>query len=739
MSASRATVREAIATPRVSPRLLAAGGVGVAWASLACWLGLGLTARIRDWGVMTDELLYVRLARSVAERHSPLPVVHGVSIDVINQLYPVLLAPFYGSMSAPAAFHGAHVLNAPLMASAVFPAYLLAREVVSRRWALSVAVLSVVTPWIVLAGFLMTEVVAYPAFLWAMLGIVHAVRRGGTRADVLATAGIVLAVLARVQMLVLGVVLVAAVLVHEVGFAAAAAPRGRRTAALRPALSSALRRHRALSALTVAALVVTAAAAVLGTLSRALGVYAPALRNGSLLPGWFVQATAAHLDSVAIGCGLLPLVLGGGWMLSTLTAPSGRAAHAFAVSSLLATLALAFQAASFDLRFGGREAVRDRYVFYVVPLLLAGTAALLSGTRRPGIAAVALTGLFAASVHWLALPTVHGLWVDAPPRVLDDVLERESGQLSTTGFVAVAGALLGLVAVASLRLLPRRVAVPLVMAFVAGYASFATARVVDHTIGSASVSGRGLSAPPGVVLDWVDRVLPPDATAAIVPYPTSPDFAQTAVLWWDVEFWNRSVERAFSASDGDFRYTPFPVQRLAPDPRTGTVPGTANAPAYVVAAKSDARFQLAYSRWVGTNYGLDILAVPRPYRVRWLTRGLQPDGWTRPGSTATIRAFTPTRRRQLLRVSVTLSPASGGSGYVVAADGRALRGRVRAGADRTASLDVCARNGSFADVAVGSTTSALAPGIPRTFAAPAARRVGVLVSRVAAVPTGRSC
>ena len=141
-----------------------AGALGVAAivSGVSSWLAVGFSSRIRDWGVMTDELLYVKLAISAATRHSPLPVVHGQVVGTINQLYPLLLAPFFGALDDPGAFRAAHILNAPLMASAAIPAYLLARRLVDKRAALAVALLSVVVVWMVLTGFLM--IVSLPLF-----------------------------------------------------------------------------------------------------------------------------------------------------------------------------------------------------------------------------------------------------------------------------------------------------------------------------------------------------------------------------------------------------------------------------------------------------------------------------------------------------------------------------------------------------------------------------------------------
>ena len=40
-----------------------------------------------------------------------------------------------------------------------------------------------------------------------------------------------------------------------------------------------------------------------------------------------------------------------------------------------------------------------------------------------------------------------------------------------------------------------------------------------------------------------------------------------------------------------------------------------------------------------SNVGLVLLKAERPYRVSWASRGLEPDGWTRPGRPATVRIY----------------------------------------------------------------------------------------------------
>src|SRR5438093_8283712 len=91
------------------------------WLAAACGLQL-LTTRVADWFVMTDELLYERLAISVARGHSPLPRVHATLVPNVNQLYPLLIAPVFGEQLVPQSLHAAHLLNAFVISSACIPA-----------------------------------------------------------------------------------------------------------------------------------------------------------------------------------------------------------------------------------------------------------------------------------------------------------------------------------------------------------------------------------------------------------------------------------------------------------------------------------------------------------------------------------------------------------------------------------------------------------------------------------------
>src|SRR5262249_6051896 len=152
------------------------------WAVLAVVLS-ELTGRVRDWFAMTNELLYERRAISVALDGSPLPRLHGESIPSFDQLYPLLIAPLFRHATVPENLHSAHVLNAWIMSSACIPAFLLARRVVP-LWAAYVAAFATVcVPWILYASFLLTEVVAYPAFVWALFAMQRAAAAPSVRRD----------------------------------------------------------------------------------------------------------------------------------------------------------------------------------------------------------------------------------------------------------------------------------------------------------------------------------------------------------------------------------------------------------------------------------------------------------------------------------------------------------------------------------------------------------------------------
>jgi hypothetical protein len=558
-----------------------------------------LASRVRDWVVMTDELEYAKLATHIGQTLSPVPTLRGQHVSIYSMLYPALISPFYGLLSAPHAFRAAHVVNGILFASASIPAYLLARKAtLSERWSLLVAFLSVALPWNVQSGFVMTESAAYAAFLWAMLATLRAVEKPSPRRDLVAIAAIAVAVVARTQFVALGLVFVITALVYE------------------------RRGHRVLAVATVGALVV---AAIGG--SRLLGSYSVTAKRWPF-PWKAFEDAGAHLDVIGIGLGLLPLLIGGAWLIA-----GALRRDPFALLAVVTTVVLVLETSSYDARFGGGPApIRERYVFYVAPLLLVATARALAEREIPRVPLVAMTVFVAVTVFAYDFPRFEGVHVDAASGVLDGLIRDAGG----AAFVAVLAVVLTLI----LLLAPKRpgLLAAATVVLVVGATVATTATVWTRLLTSRSPSSRAVSRPPTVVLDWIDRVLPKGSHVAMIPYSSYPYWGPNALLWWDVEFWNRTVDDAYVMGD-TWDYAPFPHRELHVDPATGVVAGTQDAPAYVVAAAGDPRIQLVAKPGAFSNYGLNVIHVDRPYRARFVTTGLDPDGWTTPDRPARIHVF----------------------------------------------------------------------------------------------------
>lgn len=694
-------------------------------AGSAALLAVG-ASRVREWAVMTDELLYAKLAAAIGDTGSPLPTLHGEHVGFLGVVYPILLAPFYGTLEPVDGFEAAHVVNAMLMASAAVPAYLLARRLLARPWSLAVATLSVAVPWVVLSGFVMSEAAAYPVFLWTFLACERAVSEPSPRRDGLALAALAVAFFTRPQFLFLAAVLPFAAAIVE---ALAPERRGWRDA---------LHRHRVLAAAYAAGIAVVVPLAALGKAHLLLGDYGVTATQGSLLPPGVWKAAAIHLDTVAVGVGVLPFLLAVAWALTSVRDEQPRA-RAFAALTALSLVALALETASYDLRFGGSGVVRDRYLFYLAPLLfLAATASLLEPrSRRSGL--VGATAFFAGTVALADFEPVAGLWVDSPVSVLNGVIRNEAAGLPPGVFVALCGVLLGVIALGA-SWLPRTAAAAGFVSLVFVFCGSTTGYAFERLLSSRTPSGLPVTG-ESRVRDWIDRAAQ-GGSVALLAYPVSRDWGQSALVWWDVEFWNDGVSRAFVVPGGTFTYTPFPSRELQLDFASGRFPGTEGAPPYVLTALSDSRFGLA-STQLAANVGLSLVAAERPYRARWATRGLDADGWTRPGQAATIRVYAdPGSPAQLVQVAVTLdSPPEAQAPARFRLSGRAgaSEGAVAPGSRSAAQAKVCVPAGSHADLT-------LEPGLAATIAGPPLgprlgplRQVGPVVSGVQTTATGTAC
>lgn len=679
------------------PALVATLAAAVVLASLA--------SRVGDWAVMTDELLYQRLAVGIVD--GGLPRVRGELTDVFALLYPIVLAPVFLLFSMPAAVVAAHAWNGVLFASAAVPAFLLARRLGAP--AVVVAVFTVAVPWSVITGFLMTENAAYPAFLWAVLAIQRAAVAPGDRAHALALAGVALATLARPQLVALALVLAIAVAAEEL--------RVRRG----------LRAHRVLLGALGLGLALVVARALVGSLGTVLGSYAPTVEEGSLLTRAAIRSAIVHLDVVAVAIGIVPLLLGGGWAAEAIVrAPQDPERRVFAVVVFAAVALLSLQVGSIVTRFPLGLEVKDRYLFYVAPLLFLATAVALAA--RPAIAGLLVaTAGFVLTIGWEDFAPIFGVSADSPGAVTHDLLARELGDVAS--WVAVAAGLAAVGLVLALRSARRP---PLTFAVLGGVTllcALETGYAWDRLLSSSGPSARPIASSPASARSWVDQALGDADDAGMLPYSVGQEWYPSAIAWWDVEFWNTQVTRGYLIGER-FTYTPaaFPYDRLRIDPTTGRIDGDLRG--HLVRTTLDARFA-PVGAVVATAPELELVRVEQPQRASWLTLGLDDDGWTRAGRPAALRVFGEGE------TAVTLTLNSPDVPMPVGFDlGGARVGQLGPTETRELQFVVCDRTDVPIRVLAATAVRDIpdAPPYAETF-----RNVGLRLTRISAAPTGRPC
>jgi hypothetical protein len=702
-----------VRSPRLTPLWLAA-----LWLALAAGLG-ALTAQVKDWYVMTDELLYERLAISVGQLHSPLPHIHDELIGNVNQLYPLLLAPLFAGRLVPDALQDAHVLNAIVMSSVCIPTFLLCVRVTrNTRVAFAAAALSVCVPWIALSSFVMTEALAYPVFMWTMLALHQAVTSPSARADALLLVAGCLAILSRTQFAVLLIVAPLALLLDTFS------PR------------ALVARHRILAVvyalLGLAALVLLA----LGRLSDVLGTYS-VTAEGNLVPSDTPRSLLEHLAPIGLGLGIVPFILGVAWLLTPLARERTREQRAFACVAVVTVLALLFEVTSYDLRFGAGR-LHDRYFFYVVPLVLVACAAMCLERPWRRWTLVASGALLALAFSFLSVVSYRKFNVDSPVAFLNESL------LDLGGSEQGAQLLLGAAAiVATLLLLAgRRIALLLVVVGVAvtlAETGGAFTRLLTHD----GTSGRPITLDQGVVFDWLDRRLGTDGQVTMIPYPLLPgNYWENVSYWWNVEFWNASVRRAVIYEDA-FTGTPdtFPTTDLSFDRATGRA---SNSPDGLVAqAVAETRFHLA-GKVLDEDRGVSLVQPDRPWRASWLSLDLYRDGWTIPKVQARVRIFAAPNQEGTQRRYVTISAKVPHDVEPRPFTIRSNAGEWQADTGSTGTsmqVSACVPARGFADVRVDAPRYSPIYGDPRSEASfvSYARSGGVLVTGIALADEVGSC
>ena len=580
--------------------------------------------------IFTDELEFAQLARSVAETGELAR--RGEPLTGQFSLYPYLTAPAWLFGDTSTGYETAKLIAVLAMTAALFPAYGLARLVVSRPAALLAALGATMIPAYAYTSVLVEEPLAYP---WATLCLFLAARwylTPSRRSFAAAAAAAVVGPLFRDELVVVPLI--------RLGVAAVLGWQHPRSRALRPG------RHPAVYVLVAGALAVVGYFAERELVARSTEWYTVT----RVFPERILEYGVWAAGAFTIGIAVLPVVAAFVFVVPARRERRDRGVDALRVVLGLAILGFvsytALKAAYLSTQFADR--VSERNLIYLGPVAFAATAAALE--RR----LIQLWALPAAALGVLYLLTatpyqmdVH-FYSDAPGLGIlaranrDYAWTPEHAQTVLLWMLAAGTAVL--LAVALLRSRPR-----VSLAIGGSAAVLVLAWTMTAQLAAASASNsfsrdfmRNLPQPA----DWVDRATGGEPTLYLGQGSTDNNGL------WLIEFWNRSIKRVYSL-DGT---APGPGPTVTPSllNRYGELAGD---PGYdfVLAERS---IDLA-GTVVEEKGGWRLYRIEAPLRLRSSVGGIDSDGWVASADPADVvsasynRFETPGNRPSTMIVSVS--------------------------------------------------------------------------------------
>jgi hypothetical protein len=554
--------------------------------------------------IFSDELETTQISRAIAatgeaaRRGDP----YG-----FTSLVPWLTAPFWWLDSVASAYESIKTVQAFVMAAAIFPAFLLARMVLSAPWAFFAAVATIAAPALSYAPILVEEPWAYPAATVALWLTVRAVDRPGRGSIALGFGACLLAVLVRTQLVALFGALAFGLLVL-----------GWRT--------DRMRRWRTTwsgwdwtGAIVLGSGALIAVVAFLGHQSNEWETATTAWKDRMVEYG--IWAGGAF----AIGVGVIPAIA----LLAMLALPakerSRPGVRAFVVVAGGAVVSFGWYAAikGAYLSTTFSSVIVERNLVYLAPLAFVATAYLLERAAAPIWAVIAGAAVVLAMIVWV--PVDRGIdsfpYYEAHGMAILALANREwswpLGRIETALVLAtlVAGALL-LVAGSPLRRRVVSAATPLVVGIAVAVLVWNVTAEVYAAIGEHDFSSRVETNLPKPN-DWVDR-----AAGGGTVVMLGQRMSDNPLGVPSTEFWNRSIDKVWSV-DGT---GPGPGPTLTPDlqdvdgtlwpdPHTDFVLATNGVQVVGEEVASNADASAALVRLDG------------PIRLRANTTGVAGDGW----------------------------------------------------------------------------------------------------------------
>jgi len=553
--------------------------------------------------IFSDELETTQISRAIAEtghaarRGEP----YG-----FTSLVPWLTAPFWWLHPVATAYEAIKSVQAFVMAAAIFPAFLLARRLLSPGWAYFAAVAAIAGPALSYAPILVEEPWAYPAATLALWLTVRAVDRPGRWPLALAFASCLLAVLVRSQLVAL---------FGALAFGLVAL--GWRTEPMRRWRAS-WSRWDWVGAVVLGVGAVIAVVAFLGHRSNEWSTAT------TLWKGRMVEYGSWAGGAFAIGIGVLPAIA----LLAMLAVPRAErerpGVRAFVVVAGGAVVSFGWYAAvkGAYLSTTFSSLIVERNLVYLAPLAFVATAYLLERGAAPVWSVIVAGAAVLGLVVWV--PIERGLdsfpYYEAHGLAILALANREwawpLGRIETAlEVLTVASVALLLVVGTRLRARLTGIAVPVAVAAGVGLLVWNVTAEVYASIGEHDFSSRvehNLPKPN----DWVDRAAGSGTVAMLGQHMSDNPLAVPST-----EFWNRSIVRVWSV-DGS---GPGPGHTLTPDLQD--VDGTLwpNPRTDFVLASGGVE---VVGDQVAANAGSSLVRLDgRPIRLRSNTTGIAGDGW----------------------------------------------------------------------------------------------------------------
>jgi Dolichyl-phosphate-mannose-protein mannosyltransferase len=490
-------------------------------AAFRALLGRGIVAPF----IMVDEVIWSEVARGLADAGEPL--LRDQPDPGYSIVYPLLISPAYALFeSLPDAYAAVKTLNAVVMSLAAVPAFLLARRVVKDGLALLAALLAVALPSLAYTGTVMTENLFYPLFLFVVLLLVVVLESPTAPRVVALFALLALAFATRVQ----AVALLPAVVLAPFLLAAFE----------RRSIGSTFARFRWLYAVTaglgIAAVVVQLLAG--RSPQELLGAYSP-VDEARYDVGEALRYVLWHVAELSLYVLVIPLAATIVLLVRSRSLDSRL--QAFLAATVSTTVCLIPVVAVFASRFSDR--IEERNLFYVAPLFCIALLAWVErGAPRPR--ALASVAALASALLVVGIPFDRFLTTSA---ITDTLMLLPLWSLQDRiGEDWIAPAALALAAglAAAFLFVPRRFAIALPL-LVLGLWILAVRPIWWGTHGFERFSRGALY--QGIRTgerDWVDRVLPGDAQAALLWTGRTDRLTVN-----QTEFFNRKVGPVYYVTD----------------------------------------------------------------------------------------------------------------------------------------------------------------------------------------------